>query len=143
MLIQHSEIGTYKYVPKACAALNRHIHASTGKSPYELLFGVKPTYTIDFWLDTAPTGPTEEQRVTRMEAARRKALAAIIKAQTCQSRYYNAKRRNIDFEVNSKVLVSSKSSKPGITKKLCPLVRGPYKITSKVTPAIYELNFGS
>lgn len=131
------------YVPIAVAALNRHCHSSTKVSPYELLFGVRPTYPIDFCLNSQPNGVEIGERIKKMEETRKQALASIIKAQAVQKRNHNAKRRHVEFPINDEVLVFMPAIKLGLSRKLCIQYRGPYKIHKRINDSIYEINFGT
>lgn len=131
------------FVPIATAALNRHVHMSTGKSPFELLFGVRPTHPIDFMFGTLPPPIPLEKRITRMEEIRQKAMTAILKAQARQRKTHNEKKRHMELEIGSEVLLFHPAVKPGVMKKLSIQYRGPYIITKKITDSIYEINQGS
>ena len=131
------------YVPIAVAALNRTVSVSTNYSPYELLFGVPPTFPSDFGLQVAPNGVPLDERLTRLAEIRREALTAILKAQTTQIKNANKKRREVDLEIGSEVLVFMPQIKPGLMKKLCIQYRGPYTIVRKINQSIYEINFGT
>lgn len=125
------------------SALNRHYHNSIKMTPFEALFGVSPTFPIDFTLKTQPTGVELDKRLEKMAEIREKALIAILQAQQKQKKYYDTKRRNVTLQEGYEVLIYMPGTRPGLTQKLRILWTGPRKIHRKISDTIYEINFGT
>ena len=66
----------------------------------------------------------------------------IKKAQDRQARYYNARHREVTFEIGDIVLrrnnvLSSAANK--VTAKLAPKFNGPYVVTAIIGKNVYEI----
>ena len=57
--------------------------------------------------------------------------------------YYDKNQKDIQFKIGDLVMVYWPAAKTGLSKKLLPSWRGPYKVTSQVTPVTYRVERGS
>ena len=120
---------------------NSTIQSSTQRSPYELLYGVKPRLPIDVALSPiAPHNPAALDRATRMQEALKFARSQLLDAQERQAVNANRHRRPDAFAVGDRVLLSTE----GLTlrdfgNKLCSRFIGPFAITAVVNANAYTL----
>jgi transposase InsO family protein len=120
---------------------NSTIQSSTQRSPYELLYGVKPRLPIDVALaPIAPHNPAALDRATRMQEALKFARGQLLDAQERQAVNANRHRRPDAFAVGDRVLLSTE----GLTlrdfgNKLCSRFIGPFAITAVVNANAYTL----
>lgn len=119
------------YVPSAMFCYNTSIHSSTHFSPYELIFGNKSDtpstitqkpefkYTYEDYRDHLKYKLNRSFEIAREN---------IIKSKNQSKKYYDHQIKETNYIVNDMVYVSDKSQKPGISKKLSPNYKGPFKI---------------
>ncbi len=124
------------WIPHAIFYFNSTIHSSTGKTPYELLFGHIPYipstltqnpefhYTYDDYYD---------QLKLKLNNMHQIAKEKLIHSKEQSKRKYDKKLNVNTFSPGDLVLIRNKIIRPGISKKLQPTYHGPYKIL-KVFP---------
>ncbi|KAK7880059.1 hypothetical protein WMY93_033267 [Mugilogobius chulae] len=117
--------------------------ASTGFSPFELLYGRQVRGPLDLlkdhWERTEPEGDNIVAYVLKMRE-RLQAMAAMAQenlkaAQTSQKTWYDQKAKNRTFTPGQKVLLLLPTSE----NKLLAKWHGPYEITKQVSNVTYEL----
>ena len=120
-----------QYLATVEFAINSSINRSTGKAPFELLYGYLPrTFPpIVFDLDN----PTSMDFIKNRMLSQLIAQDAIIAAKTEQSHHVNKHRKpDPDIAVGDMVLVSNESQLQHLPKgrqKLAIKLVGPYKVT--------------
>jgi hypothetical protein len=124
---------------------NNSIQASTGYSPFKLLYGQDAT---------TPSAITSRQELSQVPAAQdlitnmqdyvRIAKEQLSKAHEHQALYANKYRRDEVFQEGDQVLLStvnlhlaSQAKQP--TRKFLPRFVGPYRIMKQISPVAYEL----
>ena len=130
-----------EFLPMTEFAINQAENASTGFSPFELLYGQKPNKLIDL-VDKDETVPAADQFFKRMQIAIKVAREAIIEAQKKQKEYADKKRRDHDFKIGDMVMLSTANlnlSEPG-SRKLIPKFVGPFKITHAISRDTFKLD---
>lgn len=133
-------------------AYNSAVHASTGTTPYFLLYGFHPRSPLDF------LAPRDEQKLrsfTKGDLAsdflqsltmhRENARLAIARAQERQARSYNKGRREPpDFKKGDSVLVNPHSlewvESKGEGAKLVQRWIGPFEVIERINPKVYRLH---
>lgn len=127
-------------------ALQWHMNNSYSRvidaSPHEFLYGFRLSSPADRLAGPIPK-QVDDIRFMREHLRRDAQLSMDIVAAEAK-RLYDAKHRQIEFNVGDKVwLKYGKAYKPMLkgSKKTRPLRGGPYTITRKVTSLAYELNF--
>lgn len=120
-----------EYVSLAMFTYNTHFHKSTNFTPHELLFGHKAVipntlnskpefkYTYDDYYSILKL---------RLQKSFEIARENILKSKENSKVNYDKKIKMYQYKIGEKVLVQNKNFKPGISKKLQPNYKGPYKI---------------
>ena len=120
---------------------NSAVQASTQRSPFELLYGVKPRLPIDVALaPIAPKVPAAIDRAERMQAALRFVREQLLTAQQRQARNADRHRRPAAFAVGDSVLLSTEGLQlRNFSNKLCSRFIGPFRVTAVVNANAYTL----
>ncbi len=117
--------------------------ASTGFSPFELLYGRQPHGVLDVLRETWEEGPSgsknEIQHVldlrTKLHTLGQLSMENLLQAQDKQSRLYNRGTRLRNFAPGDKVLVLLPTS----SSKLLAKWQGPFEVTRRVGDLNYEV----
>ena len=120
---------------------NSAVQASTGRSPFEMLYGMQPRLPIDAALGVRTSNnPAALDRATAMQAALRFAHDHLLTAQQRQARNADRSRRDLSLAVGDEVLLSTDGLqlKHG-SDKLCSRYVGPFRITAVVNRNAYTL----
>lgn len=120
---------------------NSAVQASTGKSPYEMLYGMQPRLPIDVALRPGSSNnPAALDRATVMQQALNHARDHLLTAQQRQIKNADRHRRALTLAVGDQVLLSTEGLqlKQG-SNKLCSRFVGPFKITAVVNRNAYTL----
>lgn len=119
------------FIETAMFAYNTQIHSTTQFSPYELLFGRKPslphkiTQTPEFHYSYDDYHRNLQLRLNKsFETARNH----IIQSKEKSKVYYDNKTKPHNFKIDDMVYILDKSTQKGVNKKLSPNYKGPYKI---------------
>ncbi|KAK7915896.1 hypothetical protein WMY93_011657 [Mugilogobius chulae] len=132
-----------QWLPYLLFAYREVPQASTGFSPFELLYGRQVRGPLDLlkdhWERTEPEGDNVVAYVLKMRE-RLQAMAAMAQenlkaAQTSQKTWYDQKAKNRTFKPGQKVLLLLPTSE----NKLLAKWHGPYEITKQVSNVTYEL----
>ncbi len=117
--------------------------ASTGFSPFELLYGRQPRRVLDVLRETGEEGPSDSwneiQYVidwrTKLHTLRRLSIRNLLQAQERQIRVYNRGTKLHKFAPGEKVLVLLPTS----SSKLLAKWQGPFEVTRWVGELNYEV----
>jgi hypothetical protein len=131
-------------LPSAEFACNNAPNASTGMSPFQVNYG-RPPYNPYSALSNIPdNNPAAAELLEGLSNATKIATDALALAKANQEKNANRSRRDLVFQVNDLVLLSSanlslalQASRP--SRKLQHRFTGPYKIIQKVSPVAYKL----
>ena len=126
-------------LPTAEFALNSRLHSAHQQTPFEVIYGYRPDFTL-------PAGrpsplPALDERLRILREARKEAEAALrMDKARHQERYETDKNQAHEFQVGDKVWLSAKNinvHQP--TKKLGVRQLGPYEVTARVGDLAYRL----
>ena len=125
-----------EYLPSFAFAHNQRTHSSTGKSPFELLYGYQPEA-----MGTVRTNikhPTTEERLTELKQDRENTIASHAQAAIAMARYSSA--APVNFRKGDKVLLESTNLKlPYPYRKMAPKREGPFTIAEVLGPVTFKL----
>ncbi|XP_039532215.1 uncharacterized protein LOC120482205 [Pimephales promelas] len=132
-----------KWLEPLLFAVREVPQASTGFSPFELLFGRQPRGVLDVLRETWEDGPSasknEIQYVldlrTKLHTLGRLSLENLLQAQNRQKQQYNRGARLRQFSPGDKVLVLLPTS----SSKLLAKWQGPFEVTRRVGDLNYEV----
>ncbi|KAJ8934747.1 hypothetical protein NQ314_013217 [Rhamnusium bicolor] len=118
--------------------LNTTLNSSTGKSPYELLFGYTPRGCEGIEIVNSLDDQTVERNIHK---SRSEALKRIEMRQEDAKERYDAKRCNpISYAVGQQVLIKRrKVSNDGKSSKLLPKFEGPFVVTKVLNADRYVI----
>ena len=114
-------------------------------SPFEYVYGRKPTLPIDIHFNAAPAHlPQDIEDFHHKHLDRLQELQALLRATVQQQREKrqpaaDARRRHIEYKIGATVLVFTPTSVPGVASKLCNQWHGPQRITRKLSDVNYEV----
>lgn len=125
-------------------AYNTTPHFSTEMSPFKLRYGREPVFPKDIWFGVHIPGYEDlseyaEYIKHHWPDLRDMAKAAMQKAQEVYTNNYNQNRREVEFDVDSLVLIHTPTSAAGLAKKFLHNFKGPYKVTKKLSPLVYQV----
>ena len=132
------------HLPSIQAAINTSVSKSTGKTPFEVLYGFNPRHALD--LVTEDKTVADDWAELR-EAVRKDAIDSIVHAQQEWIKHSDPKRQNLSFQVSDKVFLrlSTGKNQSGYTlpsrvkPKLSQQRAGPFEITKVVGHNAYQL----
>jgi hypothetical protein len=119
-------------------------------SPHEALFGFPATYPFevvlqnmlpalsDRWTDEMQARATHLK--TKMQTIWMAANSNLLEAQREQATHYNEKRRTVNYEIGSLVLLNvSKTNLKRSMRKMKFDWHGPYRVTEKTSDLTYKI----
>lgn len=121
----------------AMFSYNTSVHTSTKFTPFELVFGIKPSlpssitkepefkYTYENYID---------ELVLKLQKSRKTARDHLLESKRVNKRTYDKRSRHIEFKAHDLVYLSNEQSKIGKSKKLSSYWLGPYKIIKVNSP---------
>ena len=118
---------------------NTSEHKSHGKSPAYLLLGYDPKGPTGI-AHTEPGSEEAIERTTRIREDRKAAASLLEKSNQAHAKWYNKKRKPMDFEVGSEVLISAKHiNQQRPSRKLADKYLGPFRITKRINGMAFEV----
>lgn len=122
------------YVPDVQIGLNTTLHKTTGKSPSELLFGIRLKSSTENVLSEIIDEVVDVIPLEDLDEARRKAGARISDQQLKDKLNFDSKRvTNVSFSIGDLVSIKRDTPSDGKSKKLVVKYQGPYRV-AKVLP---------
>ena len=129
------------YLPAAEIAYNNSIQASTGFTPFYLNYGQHPNLPLTHASRSNETdNPAAEDSYKNIAISLMVAKDNLENAIRRQSHYANQHRRDVKFQENDWVLLSTANLQTfGRTRKLTPKYAGPYRIKQVISDTAYKL----
>ena len=130
-------------LPKVLFAYRTAVHETTGFTPFHLMFGRAPKLPVDVMLgrverEESVSYPQYVQELHRQLkdafALTRERLATRHRQQKAA---YDQNSRVMEFKVGDRVWLYVPAVRPGRTKKLSTLWRGPYTVIDRTGPVNY------
>ena len=127
------------HLPAAEFALNSRIHSGSSNTPFELIYGYRPDFTLPVGQRT--NIPALERRLDNLADARKDAEAALRLTKTqMKERYEHGKKSIHTFKVGDQVWLNSKEIKiHQPSPKLGPRQLGPFKVLERIGDLNYRL----
>ena len=126
-------------------AINNADHASTGFSPFALVYGRAPRVPFETPAGQprpadSPVKAVAELRA-RLEADLKRAKQLLNDAKSRQKHYADGKRSDLSFQPGDMVLLNTKNIrlKGPSSRKLTPKWLGPFAVESVINPVAYKL----
>ena len=127
-------------------AMNNSVHASIKHTPFFLNKGVHPItpLTLEVYKHTTHRSPDALHFTEARHQAHTFAMQQLRMARDRYKSYADAHRKDIEFDVGDKVLLSTVNlNKHNLNRKLYPKFVGPFPITAKVNDVAYRLDLPS
>jgi len=132
-----------EHLEKVCFAYSTSIHASTGYSPYYLMFGRQPVLPVDVEYGTTQLSQHQSLNGHATKLDKQLASAFELARRTSgiqherQRQYYDAKANGESYTVGDLVwLLNPKVPK---SKKLFHPWTGPFKVIKKLSEFTYQI----
>ena len=126
-------------------ACNNAPNASTGMTPFKINSGRDLPNLYNMITKIPDHVPATQDFLEQISNATKIAHDALVLAKANQEKNANKSRRDVQFEVNDQVLLSSahihlasQAARP--SKKLQHRFIGPYQIIQKISPVVYKLD---
>lgn len=148
LFVDSNQLNWDSLLPYVMMAYRSSVHASTGFTPYKVLFGQEIVLPVDVVLGVAPKDKftSVSDYVTKTADTLSTVVEAVKRHQATASKQQKA---NFDFRANFQyysagelVWVQNKSRKRGLCPKLQRRYKGPYKVLERVTDVLYRLDPG-
>lgn len=131
-----------KWLPEFRLAINTAVHETTGVAPALLALGRNIKGPLERLIkpipDTSAYDTLQKQQEIQEEVHRH-----IGVAKSRQARYYNARRRDVHFEVGDLVWVRAhplSKAESKFSAKLAPRWLGPAKVEKRLGPITYRIS---
>ena len=126
---------------------NSSVHATTGFSPYEILFGVLPRSPFDMAFVPPVLSNNISPSVFDYVSSLRERLVAMRSlvidntraAQDQYTRAYNARHRDVVFDVGDSVYLFTPRPRKGESPKIQSLWTGPFTVVERVNDINYVI----
>ncbi|SPT20120.1 unnamed protein product [Triticum aestivum] len=130
------------FLPYAEFSYNNSFQASSGKAPFEILYGRKCRTPLN-WSETGERQLLGNDLISEAEEMCKVIRENLKAAQSRQKSYYDSKHRDLAFEIGDHVYLRVSPMKGtrrfGIKGKLAPRYVGPFKIIGKRGDLAYQL----
>ena len=134
-----------RHLPMILFAYRVSPSATTGESPFYLLYGREPRLPIDTALllpDDNLSSSVRELRariVRNLEEAEQIIKSNTELAQQRMKHHYDQGSAEAPYDIGAKVWVYTPKTRKGLSKKLTHHYHGPYRIVSKLSPVHFKL----
>lgn len=127
-----------------CMAHNTSVHSTTGESPWYLMYGRQPIFSVDQLLDPSVRLSYSEsdadiykrQLVRALQVAWGTAYENSLKAQSQYKKYYDRGTKDSKIEVGDRVYLHREKGKKGLPRKWNLPWAGQYRVLSIDSPHV-------
>lgn len=130
-------------IPYVTYAYNTAHQATTGFSPYYLLYAREPLTTLDTvlpFINHPPVSGFAADIVCRAQDARHLARLHTFKSQQQQQLRHAESHSSVTYEIGDIVLLATPLRQPGLSQKLLSKYIGPYRVVRRLSPTNYEVS---
>ena len=132
------------YLDQVLFAYRTSCHASTGYSPFFMLYGREPILMPDVAFKHSPNGLSDvecylQDRKIIFEDTYTQARVSLDKSHLNQKKNYDKKRSAIEFNVGDKIWLYTPKTKVGLSKKFHRHWDGPFIIVEKLNAINYKV----
>ncbi len=138
-----------RYLALIMLAYRASVHASTGKTPAEMMFGRQLTMPLQAMIpqpDDTDDEMTSNSYVTdlreRLEEAHNEARHHLKKSAQYQKKNYDVRSSKRTFTVGDPVWVLRPTRKVGICSKLTSPWKGPCLVVERLDDVVYRVKMG-
>lgn len=145
MLAMYVDVGHKTWdevLPYVTFAYNTAPQETTQMTPFELVFGRQVATMLDAMLPHVEDDNIHADVASflqRAEEARQLARMRIKEQQNVDARLYNLRRRDQEYALGDRVMVWTPVRRRGLSEKLLRRYFGPYKVTRRLGPLVYEV----
>lgn len=129
-------------LPYVTYAYNTSRQATTGYSPYYLLYAREPLSTIDTllpYIEDSSLDNYAQDVLYRAEEVRQLSRIRTLASQQQQIIRHAEHHPPVSYNIGAEVLVWTPSRQPGKCEKLQKQFRGPFRISRQLSPTNYEV----
>ncbi|KAG5883462.1 hypothetical protein JTB14_030884 [Gonioctena quinquepunctata] len=137
-----------KMLSKVACAIRTQVHESMGRTPYFVVFGREFPINLEIGLPDSSGDFTVDQEILARDRSEplhqlyKEVKGKLLKAAEKNKRYYDLRHRDVKYEVGDEVyrenFVHSDAAK-FYSSKLANKFVGPFIVSKKVSPWVYEL----
>ena len=132
------------HLKKVCFAYNTSIQATTGFTPFSLVFGRQARIPIDVMFPTnKPEATTHSEFATALRKTLESAYELVRKktgmGHARQKEYYDQKIHGKPFQIGDQVWLHSPAIRRGQSKKLRHPWTGPWQVVKRLSDAVYRI----
>jgi hypothetical protein len=139
-----------EFLPSILFAYRTSPQATTGDSPFYLLYGREPRLPVDVNLlppqtDKLSTSIAEDRAriVSQLEEAQRLAKTNTERTQQQMKARYDLNSKPESYKIGQRVWVYTPKTQKGLSNKLLHRWHGPYRIVTKLSPVNFKLRNSS
>uniref|UniRef100_A0A8C2JCK1 Gypsy retrotransposon integrase-like protein 1 n=1 Tax=Cyprinus carpio TaxID=7962 RepID=A0A8C2JCK1_CYPCA len=145
LFVDDNQMNWDRLLPYVMMAYRSSIQASTGFTPYKVLFGREMVLPVDIMLgvDNVQTFQSVNEYVTGVAESLSTVVEAVKRHQDLAS---NRQKTHADFRANfhyyvvgELVWIQNKTRKRGVSPKLQRRFKGPFKILERVSDVLYRV----
>lgn len=145
LFVDNNQTNWDKLLPYVMMAYRSSLHASTGFTPYKVLFGQEMVLPVDIMLGI--DNGQKFQSVNDYVAGLAESLSTVVEAvKRHQNQASNQQKTCADFRANfhyyvvgELVWIHNKARKRGVCPKLQRRFKGPFKILERVSDVLYKV----
>ena len=132
-------------IPAVLWSMRTAFSATRGASPFELMFGKKPTSSFDLLYNQKVQKPDNQNNVSEylLARTRRNELAKVFAQENLKSHIQKRRQFYVEiertFQPGDLVSLFTPINNPEVSEKLDSFWTGPWKILSRLAPTMYTI----